>query len=332
MSQFADKRVRLAEVVPAGLRWERLRAGGNMQERSCAVFVWDVSPVLLTLGPIQVRYYGLLFALMLIGGYYIWQWQMLRGGHTQAEAEGFFLWGAVAVIAGARLGQVLFYDPKRYLANPIEILYVWKGGLASHGATLGLVLVLILYARHLNLSRLEILDRFSMSAALGALMVRIGNFMNSEIVGRVTDVPWAVKFPRCIYDKHLPLDRVPARHPSQIYEVFLGLFVLLSLYLVDRKYKEERPLGLLAWLFFILYFSGRFVVEFFKEYQALSPDKSLLTMGQWLSIPFVLIGLYGLVRTYRAPLPTSSLRPAPGNKEAVKKDRKKGKGKGKTKK
>lgn len=291
------------------------------------MFVWDVSPVLLKLGPIQVRYYGLLFALMLIGGYYLWQWQMLRGGHTQREAEGFFLWGAIAVIAGARLGQVLFYDPGRYLANPIEILYVWRGGLASHGATIGLVLVLYLYARHLKLSKLEVLDRFSMSAALGALMVRIGNFMNSEIVGRVTDVPWAVKFPRCIYDRHLPLDRVPGRHPSQIYEVFLGLFVLLALYLVDRKYKEERPLGLLAFLFFLLYFSGRFVVEFFKEYQTLSPERSFLTMGQWLSIPFVLIGAYGVVRALRNPVPTSSLRPARVEREATNQGKKKGKGK-----
>ena len=82
------------------------------------MFVWDISPIMLTLGPIQVRYYGLLFAVMMIGGYYLWQWQMLRGGHTQQQAEGFFLWGAIAVIGGSRLGQVLFYDPARYLANP----------------------------------------------------------------------------------------------------------------------------------------------------------------------------------------------------------------------
>jgi len=287
------------------------------------VFVWDVSPVMLTLGPIQIRYYGLLFALMMIGGYYIWQWQMLRGGHTRSEAEGFFLWGSVAVIVGSRLGQVLFYDPERYLANPIKILYVWRGGQASHGATLGLLLVLVLYARHLELSKLEVLDRFSMSAALGALMVRIGNIMNSEIVGRVSDVPWAVKFPRCVYDSGLPLDRVPARHPSQLYEVFLGLFVLLALYLVDRKYREERPLGLLAALFFVLYFSGRFLVEFFKEYQTLSPDRSFLTMGQWLSIPFVLFGAFMLYRVLQAPVPTSSLRPPPAEKEGKRKGRKK---------
>jgi prolipoprotein diacylglyceryl transferase len=278
---------------------------------------------MLTLGPVQVRYYGLLFAAMLVGGYYLWRWQMLRGGHTERQAENFFLWGAIGVIGGSRLGQVLFYDPARYLANPIEILYIWKGGLASHGGTIGLVLVLYLYARKENLPKIEVLDRFSMSAALGALMVRIGNFMNSEIVGRVSDVPWAVKFPRCVYDSYLPLNKVPARHPSQIYEVFLGLFVLLALYLVDRKWKEERPLGLLASLFFLLYFSGRFVVEFFKAFQTLSPDRSPLTMGQWLSVPFILIGVYGLYRSLRNPVPTSSLRPAPA--EPDKDEKKKGK-------
>ena len=293
------------------------------------MFVWDVSPVLLTVGPVQVRYYGLLFALMLIGGYYLWQWQVLRGGHTQKQAEGFFLWGAIAVIGGARLGEVLFYDPGRFLTHPIEIFYVWQGGLSSHGATLGLVLALYLYARRQRLSKLEVLDRFSMSAALGALVVRIGNFMNSEIVGRITDVPWAVKFPRCIYDSHLPLDRVPGRHPSQLYEVLLGLFVLLSLYLVDRKWKEERPLGLLASLFFLLYFTGRFVVEFFKEYQILSPEESPLTMGQWLSIPLVLIGAYGLYRTWRSRVPTSSLRPAAVRQEGAKKGPPKAKREGK---
>jgi prolipoprotein diacylglyceryl transferase len=265
---------------------------------------------------------------MLVGGYYLWRWQMLRGGHTEAQAEGFFLWGAIAVIGGSRLGQVLFYDPGRYLANPVEILYVWRGGLASHGATIGLVLVLVLYARHHRLSKLEIMDRFSMSAALGALMVRIGNFMNSEIVGRATDVPWAVKFPRCLYDRYLPLDQVPGRHPSQIYEVFLGFFVILSLYLCDRKLKEDRPLGLLASLFFLLYFSGRFIVEFFKEYQTLSPDGSPLTMGQYLSIPFILIGACGVYYSYRKAIPTSSLRPAPvlvEQGEAKKKGKKGGK-------
>lgn len=288
------------------------------------MFIWNISPVMLTLGPIQVRYYGLLFAAMLLGGYLLWRWQMLRGGHTKKQAESFFLWGAIAVIVGSRLGQVLFYDPNRYLANPIEILYVWRGGLASHGATIGLALVLYLYARKEKFSKLEMLDRFSMSAALGALMVRIGNFMNSEIVGRVTDVAWAVKFPRCIYDNDLPLDRIPGRHPSQIYEVFLGLFVLLTLYLCDRKWKEERPLGLLASLFFLLYFSGRFIVEFFKEYQILSPERSSLTMGQYLSLPFILIGAYGLYYTYRTHIPTSSLRPTPLEQDGGKKKGKKG--------
>ena len=273
------------------------------------MFVWDVSPILLTLGPIQVRYYGLLFAIMMIGGYYLWQWQMLRGGHTQKQAEGFFLWGAIAVIGGSRLGQVLFYDPARYLANPIEILYVWRGGLASHGATLGLVLVLYLYARHLKLSKLEVLDRFSMSAALGALMVRIGNFMNSEIIGRITNLPWCVHFVRYLDGGKY------CRHPSQLYEASFGLAILVGLVLLERKLGKKRPPALLIGVFLVSYFFCRFLVEFVKEYQIL-PSGSSLTMGQYLSIPFFLMGVYLLVYAWKhrhdgLPLPSEQKVPTP---------------------
>ena len=285
------------------------------------MFVWDVSPVLLTVGPVQVRYYGLLFALMLIGGYYLWQWQVLRGGHTQKQAEGFFLWGAIAVIGGARLGEVLFYDPGRFLTHPIEIFYVWQGGLSSHGATLGLVLALYLYARRQRLSKLEVLDRFSMSAAIGAVSVRIGNFLNSEVVGRKTDLPWAVKFPRSLYDHGLPLDQAPARHPSQVYEALLGLGVLLILYLTDRRLGEDRPLGLLAGFFLLLYFSGRFFTEFFKEWETLSPETSPFTMGQFLSIPFILLGAWVTYRAMKTNTPTSSLGAPTATKKGAKKKR-----------
>ena len=298
-----------------------------MTERSIAVFIWDVSPVMLTLGPIQVRYYGILFAAMLIGGYYLWRWQMMRGGHTEEQAERLLLWGVIGVIGGARLGQVFFYDLGRYLANPIEILYVWKGGLASHGSGVGLVLALIHYARKERLSKIEVMDRCALPAALGALSVRLGNFMNSEIVGRLTDVWWAVKFPRCLYDRQLQMDRVPGRHPSQIYEFFLGLAVFFALYFVDRKLKEERPLGLMTSLFLVLYFSGRFVLEAFKEYQALSPEGSPLTMGQYLSIPGIMAGAIGLYYTYRASVFTSSRHSAQAEKERAKSERNKKKGK-----
>ncbi len=257
-------------------------------------FVWDLDPILLDLGPLQLRYYGIIFASMLYIGFLLWRWQMLRGGHKEALANKFLLWGVIAVMAGARLGHCFFYEPARYLADPVSILYFWKGGLSSHGATAGLAVALVWFARRYRLSVLEVMDRFAMSAAVGAAAVRLGNFFNSEVVGRATDAAWAVCFP--VYDCHA-LKMCPAavpRHPSQLYEFTMGLAVLGALWLSDRLAgRERRPPGLLAGLFLALYFSGRFMVEFVKEYQAahLSTADSALTMGQYLSLLPLAAGL-----------------------------------------
>lgn len=268
-------------------------------------FVWNLDPVLFHLGPVTIRYYGVVFVCTLVIAYLFWQWQMRRGGFGKAIIEGFITWGAVATIAGARLGHCLFYEmlpalwtgkPNIYLEHPISILYFWQGGLASHGATVGLVLALVVYARIHKLSILELMDRFSPSAAIGAAGVRLGNFLNSEIVGRTTDQTWGVRFMR--YNNGAEL-----RHPSQLYEFALGLFVLLVLVQVDRwAGREKRPKGLLVGVFLLVYFAGRFLVEFVKEYQAL--DKSFLTMGQYLSIIPMLIGAALVVKCIIRPAPT----------------------------
>lgn len=278
-------------------------------------FVWQVDPVIVHLGPLQLRYYGIIFATMLYIGFLVWRRQMLRGGHSPIIAERFLIWGVIAVLVGARLGHVFFYEAERYLADPITILHFWKGGLASHGATLGLVVALIAFAKKYKLSVLETLDRFSMSAAIGAAAVRLGNFFNSEIVGRATDVSWAVRFP--LHDcRSLELcqDAVP-RHPSQLYEFALGIFVLVVLIIADKMAgKEKRPTGLLASLFLIVYFAGRFCVEFVKEYQVdeLIADESFFTMGQYLSIvPFVC----GLILLGWAIAHRGDPRPAPAQLE-----------------
>ncbi len=255
-------------------------------------FVWNLDPTIFRIGSLQIRYYGLIFATMIYLGYLMWRHQMLRGGYSKELTERFFLWGVIAVVAGARLGHCLFYHTDRYLSDPISILYVWKGGLASHGATAGLLIALILFAWKNKLNIIEILDRFSMSAAIGAAMVRLANFLNSEIVGRATDVPWAVKFIRYDGGKF-------ARHPSQIYEFALGAFIFFTLFFVDRwTGKEKRPLGLLAGIFLSMYFLGRFLVEFVKEYHI---RNSGLTQGQYLSmLPFLAgIGLLIWVFTKR---------------------------------
>lgn len=295
------------------------------------MFVWNVDPVLFNLpdflGGRGIRYYGVLYAITLMLGFYVWQWQMLRGGHTRKQAERFLTMGVIAVIGGARLGHCLFYEPERYLKDPIRILYFWEGGLASHGSTVALIAVLIYFARTEKMSIREVLDRFSMSAAVGATLIRFGNLMNSEIVGRITDGPLAAKFPRHDRDSLVPCPeqcgqvadsicgfingqcfsfaQVPWRHPSQLYEGALGIGVFLMLYLVDRHYGEKRPLGLLGFLFIGVYFTGRFIVEFFKEFQSTLEDQgSLLTMGQYLSIPFMIVGFLGVYDALRRPRQT----------------------------
>jgi prolipoprotein diacylglyceryl transferase len=303
---------------------------------SSDALVFDLDPIILDfrtdLGidwlPLQLRYYGIIFAAMLYIGFVIWRWQMLRGGFAPDVADRFLLWAVVAVIVGSRLGHCLFYDPVHYLSHPLEMLKFWKGGLASHGATIGLVLLLFIYGRWYKFPFTEALDRFAMSTCVGAAAVRLGNFLNSEIVGRATDMPWAVKFPRhdCMQLNlcgvfHLDdpesspryaalIERTAARHPSQLYEFALGLLALLACYVADRLAgKEKRPLGILGGVFFTSYFGGRFFVEFFKEYQTL--DDSFLTMGQYLSIIPVLFGVGLLLYARVKHIPTCDLRPPP---------------------
>lgn len=255
--------------------------------------VFDFDPELVRLGPIVIRYYGVIFGATLLIGYALFRRQMLRGGHSQELANTFLIWGVLGTVAGARLGHCLFYNPGLFVSDPLSVFKVWEGGLASHGATAGIFLALLLFARKYHLSLIELMDRTSMSAAVGAAGIRLGNFLNSEIVGRVTELPWAVRF------THSNVDYGAfARHPSQLYEFGLGLFVLLVIYLADRwAGREERPKGLLCGLFFTIYFAGRFAVEFVKEYQVL--PTSGLTMGQYLSIVPFLCGVGMLVWAWR---------------------------------
>ena len=173
---------------------------------------------------------------------------------------------------------------------------------ASHGAVIGLILAMWLFTKRRGVPFLEGADRFAFSAALGATLVRLGNFFNSEIVGRIVeDQSWGVRFSRCVYDRQLPV--APLRYPTQLFEFFLGLFVLLCLYLVDRGMgREKRPRGLMISVFFLVYFAGRFVVEFWKEYQTLDAMNAL-TMGQLLSVPPFLIGVIGVIWSLKAKIP-----------------------------
>lgn len=268
-------------------------------------FTWDIDPILfhfpswLRWLPIDgVRYYSLLYVGVFLGGYKLLDWQIRRAGGAPDDANDFVLYGILAVLGGARAGHVFFYEWERFRADPLWLFQIHEGGLSSHGATIGLLLAMLLFTKFRRQSFIEGCDRFAFSAALGAILVRIGNFFNSEIVGRVTGGDWGVRFPR--YDR---VADPPLRHPSQLYEVALGLLVMAALLVTDRALGEEkRPRGALISLFMALYFTGRFIVEFFKEYQ-LGEVASGLTTGQWLSLLPAALGYAGLWLSLRKKVP-----------------------------
>jgi prolipoprotein diacylglyceryl transferase len=246
-----------------------------------------------------IRYYSLLFVVVFLGGHALLKWQITRAGGPAEDANDFIVYGVLGVLIGARLGHVLFYDLDKALADPVWVLEIWTGGLASHGAVIGLITAMYVFTLRRGIPFLEGSDRFSFSAALGATLVRIGNLLNSEIVGKRTDGTWGFRFPRYAPDAHDP----PLRHPSQLYEIALGLTVFGLLFVIDKRLgKEKRPRGAMISSFFLLYFTGRFFVEFFKEYEGISPD-SPLRMGQILSIPGILLGIYGLYWSFKRRLP-----------------------------
>ncbi len=285
-------------------------------------FVWDIDPVILRVGPLQIRYYGLLLACVLVIGYYLWQWQMRKAGYDEAVIIIFPWYIGVLGIVGARLGHCFFYESSYYLSNPVSIMKIWRGGLSSHGAALGILTAIFLYSHIKKIPWHVVLDSNAFVSALIATLVRIGNFMNSEIVGRVTELPWCVHFVR-YQDKGMY-----CRHPSQLYEASFGLAILAGLILLDQKLRKKRPPAFLSAIFLVSYFSCRFLVEFVKEYQTL-PSDSPLTMGQYLSIPFFLTGVYLLVYAWKHRhdgLSFSSEQKAPATK--IVQRRKKGKRRG----
>lgn len=255
---------------------------------------WDVSPEIFSIGPATVRWYGLLFASTFIVGYSIMKKIFDKEGISIETLDQLSIFMLVGVILGARLGHVFFYQPDYYIHHPAEILQIWKGGLASHGAALGILISLYIFSKKTSKSYLWILDRIVIVVAVGGFLVRMGNLMNSEIVGRVTDVPWAFVFVR-----EIPYLGDAPRHPSQIYEglSYLFLFAIL-MWMYFKKNLGEKP-GVIFGVFLIGLFSARFIIEFFKDVQVSFENEMSLNMGQLLSIPFVLFGIYLLINSLK---------------------------------
>jgi phosphatidylglycerol---prolipoprotein diacylglyceryl transferase len=284
-------------------------------------FTWDVDPILvffpawLSWLPVDgIRYYSLLYVGVFLGGYKLLDWQIRRAGGGPEDASDFVLYGVIAVLGGARLGHVFFYEWDRFVQDPLWLLQIHQGGLASHGATIGLLIAMKVFTKLRRQSFIEGCDRFAYSAALGSILVRVGNLFNSEIVGRVTNADWGVRFPR--YDR---ITDPPLRHPSQLYEACLGLLVMAALFFTDRALgKERRPRGVMISLFMLLYFTGRFVVEYFKEYQP-GETAAGLTTGQWLSVLPAAAGLVGLLVSFRKRIPArwNVYRPGAGDPDEL---------------
>jgi len=259
-----------------------------------------IDPVAIHLGPLQIHWYGIMY---LIGFVAAWWLGVRRAGHNptwNAEQIGdLIFYGALGVIIGGRLGYILFYDLAAYIASPLNILKVWQGGMSFHGGLLGVITAMWLYGHRIGKGFFEVTDFIAPLVPIGLGAGRIGNFINGELWGRATDLPWAMVFSD-------PRAGGLARHPSQLYEALLeGLVLFIILWIFSRK---SRPLMAVSGMFLVFYGLFRFLVEF-----ARMPDAHLgliafdwLSMGQILSMPMILLGLLllGLAYVYNKRPPS----------------------------
>lgn len=275
--------------------------------------IWDIDPVIFALGPLQLRWYGLMWAL----GIYLCYWVNVRLYAREKWpadwTDHLFTWLVCGTIIGSRLGHCLFYEwhdgVNPYLLNPIRMLYVWEGGLASHGGAIGLIITsVIVYVRYMRATvtarygawgqsayngLIFVMDRLCIGVCLCGAAIRLGNLMNSEIYGGPTTMPWGFVFVR-------DGQTVPC-HPTQIYEMLyclVGFAITYPMFTVARAYR--RP-GLIFGTFLICIFLTRFLLEFIKNNQEAFEDSLTLNMGQILSIPFILWGFICIYRALRAP-------------------------------
>jgi len=258
---------------------------------------WQPNPEIFSvdipgIGILAPRWYGFLFALGFVFGYIILMKVFRKERIPLKVLDQLATYMIIATIIGARLGHVLFYEPMEYFRNPVEILMVWKGGLASHGAAIAIILALLYFSKRNKKPFIWVFDRIAIVVALAGAFIRTGNLMNSEIYGIETGLPWGFIF------VNTDPSMLP-KHPTQIYEAlaYLGTFIFLWVVYLKRN-GSPRP-GFLFAMFMILVFSFRFIIEFIKEPQVQFEVGMTLNMGQWLSIPFILIGVGTLIYIYR---------------------------------
>lgn len=272
---------------------------------------WNPAPEIFTIPGIDwpVRWYGLMWALAFIASHFFMNRIFKKEGRSEKALDTLTLYIILGTIIGARLGHCLFYGPwfdefnihgdlisEGYLSHPLNILKVYEGGLASHGGAIGILTAMILYCRKEKESWLWLFDRLVVVVPLAAMFIRIGNLINSEIIGHVTNVPWAFIFTT---EDDLP------RHPAQLYEAIYCFFLFIFMYWFWKNKRDTVGPGFMFGALCILLFIERFVVEFFKENQVDFENSLPINMGQILSIPFILIGIYMIWRSYKS-LPKST--------------------------
>lgn len=290
--------------------------------------VWNPSEG-IDLGFFIIRFYSLMFVIAFGLGWYIMKYIYIKENETLDKLDTLFIWTVIATLVGARLGHVFFYDWEYYRNHLIEILLPFRfeptfeftgfQGLASHGAAISIIIAMYFYSsRIIKRPMLWMLDRVVIPVASGAIFVRLGNFFNSEIVGKVTDSPFGIRFVRDFYSSRdavnatqiadtnkaydaivnnpqftFLLEKVPAKHPAQLYEAALYIIVFAILFLLYWKTRAKEKLGLLFGTFLILLWTVRFFVEYVKESQGgFEESLGLFSTGQWLSLPFIFVGLY----------------------------------------
>ena len=269
---------------------------------------WSVNPELLSLGPISVRWYSLLFVSGFILGWFIFKWFFKREDLPVTLLDPLLYTLLIGTIVGARLGHCLFYQPDYYLGSWEgfwEIFMPWKGGLASHGGTIALIIAMIWFAkrygRKYDFDFLWIMDHLAIAVCFAATLIRLGNLFNSEIYGDVTSLPWGFVF-------ELRGETMP-KHPTQLYEALSYLILGIVLVLVYKYRLNKVYRGFFIGTFFIGCFGMRFLIEFIKEPQVMFEQSMTLNMGQWLSLPFVVLGIAVLVYSYVKKQPAMVVHP-----------------------
>ena len=255
--------------------------------------IWDVNPEIFSIGSFSIRWYGLLFASGFLVGQRIMAHIFRKEGLKETLLDSLLLTMVITTVVGARLGHFLFYEPEVLFKNPLRVILPSFAGLASHGATIGILLGLYFYARAKKMNFLWVVDRIVIVVALAGCFIRMGNLMNSEIIGKVTDVPWAFVFTRNFEFTQYP------RHPAQLYEAIACLVLCFLLFWMWNKRKTQTSQGLLLGIFLIWVFGLRFVIEFFKENQVAFENELPFNMGQILSVPAVILGIVFLVYAFK---------------------------------